>query len=125
MAFGNPYGDPWEAAIVEEWLNKMVQMDIQTIALADTVGTASPALIQSMFQDLLPKFPETEIGAHLHATPDQNEAKITAAYDAGCRRFDVAMLGFGGCPLQKMNSSVTSLPRLCHHFARSGMSRPN
>lgn len=101
MAFGNPYGDHWEPALAEEWLSKMVQMGIQTIALADTVGTANQETIHAMFSSILPRFPEVEIGAHLHANPENALEKIAAAYDAGCRRFDVAMQGFGGCPFAK------------------------
>lgn len=101
MAFGNPYGDPWEPSIAEEWLEKMAGQGIGIIALADTVGRAETDTIRHMFEALLPRFPQVEIGAHFHAKPGEREDRLAAAYDAGCRRFDVAMQGFGGCPFAK------------------------
>ncbi len=98
MAFGNPYGDPWSPELVEEWAEKLVEMGVEHLALADTVGTADTESIQQLFTALLPRFPEVHIGAHLHAKPEERLGKIAAAYEAGCRSFDVAMRGFGGCP---------------------------
>ncbi|MEL6672107.1 MAG: hydroxymethylglutaryl-CoA lyase [Bacteroidota bacterium] len=101
MAFGNPYGDPWHAELVESWTDKMVAEGINLIALADTVGSADEESISSIFTTLLPRFPEVEIGAHFHAHPDDRITKLQAAWDAGCRRFDVALQGYGGCPFAK------------------------
>ena len=98
MGFGNPYGDPWSPALAAEWVEKMVGMGIKIISLADTVGTADAATIGPIFQELIPRFPDVEFGGHFHATPEQRKAKLQAAWDGGCRRFDSAMLGFGGCP---------------------------
>ena len=99
MGFGNPYGDPWSAEVAAEWVEKMVQLNIKYISLADTIGIANPESIEYLFSHLIPKFPEVEFGAHLHTTPDAWLEKIDAAYNSGCRRFDGAIKGFGGCPM--------------------------
>lgn len=99
MGFGNPYGDAWSAEIAASWVEKLVAMDIKYISLADTIGIASPETINYLFSHLIPKFPEVEFGAHLHTTPDSWLEKIEAAYKSGCRRFDGAIKGFGGCPM--------------------------
>ncbi len=99
MGFGNPYGDPYSPAIVEEFVEKLKGMGIQIISLADTVGASQPEQIQALFGSLAPRFPDIEMGVHLHAHPAQAQHKIEAAYQAGCRRFDGALLGFGGCPM--------------------------
>lgn len=101
MGFGNPYGDPWSKEIVEEWTAKMVEMGITHVALADTVGSSTPEVISDLFGSLIPAFPDTVIGAHFHALPEERISKLSAAWDAGCRRFDVAANGFGGCPFAK------------------------
>ncbi len=101
MGFGNPYGDPWSAEVAEEWVEKLVDMDIQIISLADTIGVADPESISYLFGHLIPKFPDVEFGAHLHTTPDTWLEKIDAAWKNGCRRFDGAIKGFGGCPMAK------------------------
>ncbi len=98
MAFGNPYGDPWDETRVGEALNKLVDLGIESISLADTVGVAGPDSIQSVFESVTSQYPECDIGVHLHSAPGQAESKILAAYDAGCRRFDSAIGGLGGCP---------------------------
>ncbi|MEO1451108.1 MAG: hydroxymethylglutaryl-CoA lyase [Bacteroidota bacterium] len=98
MGFGNPYGDPWSPEIAAEWTEKLVALGIRHIALADTVGSAGPDTIGPLFHTLLATYPEVEFGAHFHAAPQDRAGKIQAAWDAGCRRFDVAMKGFGGCP---------------------------
>lgn len=99
MGFGNPYGDPWNAELVEEWVAKMSDIGITTIALSDTIGIANKQSISDIFTKLIPRYPEIEFGAHLHTTPDTWQEKIEAAYNAGCRRFDGAIKGFGGCPM--------------------------
>ena len=99
MGFGNPYGDAWNTDVVEYWVEQMQQTGIRTIALSDTIGVANPENITYLFSALIPHFPEIEFGAHLHTTPDSWLPKIEAAYKCGCRRFDGALKGFGGCPM--------------------------
>jgi hydroxymethylglutaryl-CoA lyase len=99
MGFGNPYGDPWNEAIVGEWTEKLSGMGIKILSLSDTVGSSTPEVIHNLFSNLIPKYPEIEFGAHLHTTPDKWFEKIDAAYKSGCRRFDGAIQGFGGCPM--------------------------
>lgn len=99
MAFGNPYGDEWNSDIVITWTKKLAQMGIKTIALSDTIGVSNPENISYLFSKLIPEFPGIEIGAHLHTTPDTWEEKVHAAYTSGCRRFDSAIKGYGGCPM--------------------------
>jgi len=101
MGFGNPYGDPWNVEIVGEWTEKLAGMGVKILSLSDTVGTSSPDIIEYLFSNLIPKYPEVEFGAHLHTTPAKWHEKIDAAYKAGCRRFDGAIQGFGGCPMAK------------------------
>ncbi|QXP53729.1 hydroxymethylglutaryl-CoA lyase [Cellulophaga sp. HaHa_2_1] len=101
MGFGNPYGDPWNVEIVGEWTEKLSEMGVNILSLSDTVGTSTPDQITYLFSNLIPKYPHIEFGAHLHTTPTKWHEKIDAAYDAGCRRFDGAIQGFGGCPMAK------------------------
>jgi hydroxymethylglutaryl-CoA lyase len=99
MGFGNPYGDPYSEEIVFEWVQRMVGMDIDIISLADTVGIATPEQVYDMTSYLVESLPGTEIGVHLHATPLNREMKLEAALRAGCKRFDGALKGIGGCPM--------------------------
>ncbi|WP_196853283.1 hydroxymethylglutaryl-CoA lyase [Flavobacterium sp. CAN_S2] len=99
MGFGNPYGDPWNVEIVGEWTQKLAVMGVKILSLSDTVGSSTPDVISYLFSNLIPKYPEIEFGAHLHTTPDKWFEKIDAAYKAGCRRYDGAIQGFGGCPM--------------------------
>ena len=99
MGFGNPYGDPWNVEIVGEWTEKLASMGVKILSLSDTVGSSTPDVISYLFSNLIPKYPEIEFGAHLHTTPDKWFEKVDAAYKAGCRRFDGAIQGFGGCPM--------------------------
>lgn len=101
MGFGNPYGDPWSIEIVGEWTEKLSNMGVKILSLSDTVGSSTPDVIQYLFSHLIPKYPKIEFGAHLHTTPDRWFEKIDAAYNSGCRRFDGAIQGFGGCPMAK------------------------
>lgn len=101
MGFGNPYGDPWSVDIVGEWTEKLSAMGVKILSLSDTVGTSDPETIAYLFSHLTPKYPEIEFGAHLHTTPYSWHEKVDAAYRAGCRRFDGAIQGFGGCPMAK------------------------
>jgi hydroxymethylglutaryl-CoA lyase len=98
MAFGNPYGDLWNADELIEGVGLLADMDLQAISLADTVGLASPQQIGDLLGPVLEKFEGFEIGVHLHSRPDEAAAKVLAAYDVGCRRFDSAIGGLGGCP---------------------------
>ena len=99
MGFGNPYGDPWNTEIVGEWTEKLADMGVKILSLSDTVGSSTPDVIGYLFSNLIPKYPQIEFGAHLHTTPNKWFEKIDAAYNAGCRRFDGAIQGFGGCPM--------------------------
>jgi len=101
MGFGNPYGDPWNVEIVGEWTEKLAGMGVKILSLSDTVGSSTPDVIDYLFSNLIPKYPQIEFGAHLHTTPDKWFEKIDAAYKAGCKRFDGAIQGFGGCPMAK------------------------
>ena len=101
MGFGNPYGDPWNVEVVGEWTEKLATMGARILSLSDTVGTSTPEVIDYLFSNLIPKYPDIEFGAHLHTTPSKWHEKVDAAYKAGCRRFDGAVQGFGGCPMAK------------------------
>jgi len=99
MGFGNPYGDLYDEEIVFEWVNKLVGMDIGIISLADTVGVATAQQVYDMTSYLVESLPGTEIGVHLHSTPHNWKEKLEAAVRAGCKRFDGALKGIGGCPM--------------------------
>lgn len=101
MGFGNPYGDPWNVEIVGEWTEKLSKMGVSILSLSDTIGSSTPEIISYLFSNLIPKYPSIEFGAHLHTTPSKWHEKIDAAYTSGCRRFDGAIQGFGGCPMAK------------------------
>ncbi len=101
MGFGNPYGDPWNVEIVGEWTEKLAKMGVKILSLSDTIGSSTPEVIRYLFSNLIPKYPNIEFGAHLHTTPDKWHEKVDAAYQAGCRRYDGAIQGFGGCPMAK------------------------
>jgi hydroxymethylglutaryl-CoA lyase len=100
MAFGNPYGDAWSPEVALHWVDRLVkELGVGIIALSDTVGVARPEDITSMFRALIPALPTVEFGAHLHCTPENWKVKTQAAWDGGCRRFDGAIKGYGGCPM--------------------------
>jgi hydroxymethylglutaryl-CoA lyase len=101
MGFGNPYGDPWNVEIVGEWTERLSKMGVKILSLSDTIGSSNPENIDYLFSNLIPKYPEIEFGAHLHTTPNTWFEKVNAAYLAGCKRFDGAIQGFGGCPMAK------------------------
>lgn len=101
MGFGNPYGDPWNVDIVGEWTERLARMGAKILSLSDTVGTSDAETIDYLFSHLIPKYPTIEFGAHLHTTPTKWHEKVNAAYKAGCRRFDGAVQGLGGCPMAK------------------------
>ena len=99
MGFGNPYGDEYNEEILLKWADEMVKREIKIISLADTVGLATPEQISFALKSLTPKHPETTIGVHLHSTPNNWKEKLSSAVDAGCKRFDGALKGIGGCPM--------------------------
>lgn len=99
MAFGNPYGDPWDVAIVMQWIDRLSQLGIKEFSLADTAGMATPAQISCLFYRLIPAYPFLDFGAHLHTPKETWKEKAEAAFHAGCQRFDTAVSGFGGCPM--------------------------
>jgi hydroxymethylglutaryl-CoA lyase len=101
MGFGNPYGDPWSPEIVAEWTEKLAKLGVKILSLSDTVGTSKGEVISELFSSLIPQYPNIELGAHLHTTPKGWHEKVDAAYKAGCKRFDGAIQGFGGCPMAK------------------------
>ena len=109
MAFGNPYGDPWSANEVVDAVELLEAEDLHTISLADTVGMASTDLISAVVGSVMDKFDYLEIGVHLHSRPEQAAEKILTAYDSGCRRFDSAIGGLGGCPFAQ-DALVGNIP---------------
>lgn len=101
MGFGNPYGDPYSPELIAEFVEKLAQLQIETVSLSDTIGIASPELITQLFEVQTQAFPQIQFGAHLHSRPESIEEKVIAALKGGCRRFDGALQGFGGCPMAK------------------------
>ena len=99
MGFGNPYGDEYNEAVVMQWVDKMVELDIGIISMADTAGLATAGQVSSVLEVLIPKYSGTEIGVHLHSTASNWKQKIEAALKSGCTRFDGAIKGIGGCPM--------------------------
>lgn len=124
MGFGNPYGDRYSEEIVFEWVNKLVAMDIGIISLADTVGIATPEQVYDMTEYLVDSLPSIEIGVHLHSTSENWKEKLEAAVKAGCKRFDGALKGIGGCPMAddelvgNMNSEL-----MIDYFEKNGLIR--
>lgn len=109
MGFGNPYGEPWSPEIVSSWVRKLIKMGVNIISLSDTVGTSTPETISQLFSTLIPLYPNVEFGAHLHTTKATWFEKLDSAYQAGCRRFDGAIQGYGGCPMAG-NALVGNMP---------------
>jgi len=101
MAFGNPYDEKWHPDIVAEWTQKMAELDIKLFMPSDTIGSSTAESITAVYSLLNKEFPKLQIGAHLHTTPDSWKEKLDAAWDSGCRRFDSALKGLGGCPMAK------------------------
>src|SRR5436853_949657 len=98
MAFGNPYEEPWGPEIVADTLEWLKDIHVRTVSLADTVGTATPQLVGELYRQVKAHVAGIELGVHLHGRPENAEEKVLAAYEAGCRRFDSALTGLGGCP---------------------------
>ena len=101
MGFGNPYGDVWSVEEVAKWVDVLYSYGIRTLNLSDTIGIANPESIIYLFSKLAPMYPDVEFGSHFHTTPTTWREKIEAAYQSGCRRFDGAIKGYGGCPMAK------------------------
>ena len=100
MGFGNPYGDVWNSDIVTKWSERLhKELGINILALSDTIGSATPELVSSLFGEVIPALQQVEFGAHMHTTPEKVDALLKAAHDSGCIRFDGAIKGFGGCPM--------------------------
>lgn len=99
MGFGNPYGDEWSSGIITGYVAGLMDIGIRCFALADTIGSATPGNIAMLYTHLKKEFPTMDLGLHLHSTPDTGRAKLIAALEAGCDRFDTALRGFGGCPM--------------------------
>ena len=117
MAFGNPYGDPWNVEIVQKWVDVLADMGIRFISLSDTIGISNPTTISYLFSNLIPPFPDVEFAAHLHTPPHNWREKVEAAYQSGCKRFDAAVKGYGGCPMAK-DDLTGNMPteNLLHYF---------
>jgi hydroxymethylglutaryl-CoA lyase len=111
MAFGNPYGDEWSTEIALAWIRQLVKMGVKVISLADTVGIASPVQVHELTKSLITEFPMIESGVHLHSRRENSIKKLEAAFSAGCRRFDGALNGIGGCPMagDKLVGNMDSL----------------
>jgi len=99
MGFGNPYGDEWSTEIVRHWASALVDKGVKILALSDTTGVSTPEKISTLLPALINRFPQAEIGLHLHSTPEKRLEKIKAAFESGCQRFDSALKGYGGCPM--------------------------
>ena len=121
MGFGNPYGDPYDESIVFEWVNKMVELDIKIISLADTVGVATKEQVSRITKYVIDALPGVETGVHLHSAPHNRKEKLDAALKAGCKRFDAAIKGIGGCPMagdDLVGNMDTEF--MINHFKNSG-----
>lgn len=101
MAFGNPYGDMYDPALVEHWVDRLLESGVTRFSVSDTIGVATPELIHEVFSVLSADFPEIGFGAHFHTTPSTWREKVQAAWESGCTRFDGAIKGYGGCPMAK------------------------
>jgi len=126
MSFGNPYGDPWNVDIVGEWTERLSNMGVKILSLSDTIGSSNPENISYLFSNLIPSYPDIEFGAHLHTTPSTWFEKVNAAYLAGCKRFDGAIQGFGGCPMAK-DELTGNMPteKLLSYFTSQKMNNLN
>ncbi|BDS11861.1 hydroxymethylglutaryl-CoA lyase [Aureispira anguillae] len=122
MGFGNPYGDEWNVEIVQKWVNLLADMGIKILSLSDTIGVANRATIEYLFSNLIPPYPDVEFGAHFHTRPDEWEEKIDAAFRNGCRRFDGAIKGYGGCPMAK-DDLTGNMPteKMLNYFINKGV----
>ncbi|NND95197.1 MAG: hydroxymethylglutaryl-CoA lyase [Flavobacteriales bacterium] len=123
MGFGNPYGEPWDVNIVMGWCYKLVNLfGVETISLSDTIGTSESRSIKYLFSNLIPELPNVELGAHLHTTPSTWKEKVKSAYESGCRRFDGAIKGYGGCPMaaDKLTGNMPT-ENMVSYFQKNGI----
>ncbi|TPE46395.1 hydroxymethylglutaryl-CoA lyase [Pontibacter mangrovi] len=122
MGFGNPYNDPWDVETVIRFVEELDKLQVKIVSLSDTVGVATPENITYLFSHLIPAFEQIEFGAHLHTTPTTWQEKVEAAYQAGCRRYDGALRGYGGCPMAK-DELVGNMPteNLVSFFENKGL----
>jgi hydroxymethylglutaryl-CoA lyase len=121
MGFGNPYGDEWNVELVQKWVNRLYEMDIRILSLSDTIGVSNPENINYLFSNLIPAFPDITFGAHLHTQPHNWKEKVAAAYRSGCRRFDGALKGYGGCPMAKDElTGNMAMENMIHYFNEVG-----
>ena len=121
MGFGNPYGDEWNAEIVQKWVDELIDLDISLFSLSDTIGVSNPETIRYLFTNLIPAYPDIEFGAHLHTQPHNWKEKIEAGYESGCIRYDGAIRGFGGCPMAKDDlTGNMATENLTHYFNSIG-----
>jgi hydroxymethylglutaryl-CoA lyase len=130
MGFGNPYKDPYDVKLIAQFVDILVTMGVETVSLADTIGVSTPQNITYLYSSLSKQFPDLEIGAHLHSNPFTAYEKIEAAYKAGCRRFDGAIRGLGGCPMAKdilvgNIATETIVSYLRNNNIRSGLDIPS
>lgn len=123
MAFGNPYGDVYHPELVAHWVDRLSELGVERFSISDTIGVAQPALIQELFPLLYNDFPNLKFGAHFHTTPDKWEEKVSAAYEFGCKRFDGAIKGYGGCPMAK-DDLTGNMPteKMIEYFESKGIS---
>jgi hydroxymethylglutaryl-CoA lyase len=120
MAFGNPYGDEWNAEIVYRWLETILELGISDIALADTTGVSDVDSIEQLFSYIIPQLPKNvKLSAHLHAPLEQVQEKINAAWKSGCRHFDTAFKGFGGCPMASDALTGNTATELVYSWCKS------
>ncbi len=122
MGFGNPYGDPWSVEIVGKWVEKLAKMGVKIVSLSDTVGSSLPEDIDYLYSNLIPMYPKIEFGAHLHTAPTNWYEKVDSAYMAGCKRFDGAIKGYGGCPMAK-DELIGNMPteKMLSYFTTKGV----
>ncbi len=116
MGFGNPYGDEWNVEIVQKWVDELDKIGIKIFSLSDTIGVSNPQTIKYLFSNLIPAYPHIEFGAHLHTQPHNWKEKIEAGYESGCRRYDGAIRGFGGCPMAKDDLTGNMATENMTHF---------
>lgn len=119
MGFGNPYGDPWNTEVVENWVVKIAELGVKIFALSDTIGVAQDESIRYIFSHLIEEYPELEFGAHFHTRPESWREKVHAAYESGCRRYDGAIKGYGGCPMAKDDLTGNMPTEMLFHYMRS------
>lgn len=121
MGFGNPYGDEYGLPLLKDWMVRIHETGVMIMSIADTVGLASPDQVSAVMKAMIPSFPNANVGVHLHSTPHNQIEKIEAAFKAGCRRFDGAIGGIGGCPMadDELVGNMDSL-RMVDYFEKQG-----